>query len=79
MVVFLLLFLEWFEGLVIFVGYEVIIEVKCLSLILIDNVDCFFVGYGYNVCIFDVFLVGKYLVFGGWDGKVIIWGMDKWE
>lgn len=44
-----------------------------------DNADRLLVGHGHNVCALDVSPRGTYLVSGGWDGKAIVWGTDKWE
>ncbi|KAK3991233.1 ubiquitin homeostasis protein lub1 [Cladorrhinum sp. PSN332] len=70
---------EWPDGLIVSAGQESIIEVKRSTLTATDNADRLLVGHGHNVCALDVSPRGGYLVSGGWDGKAIVWGTDKWE
>ena len=69
----------WPDGLIVSAGQESIIEVKRPTLTATDNADRLLVGHGHNVCALDVSPRGTYLVSGGWDGKAIVWGTDKWE
>ncbi|KXX78574.1 Ubiquitin homeostasis protein lub1 [Madurella mycetomatis] len=69
----------WPEGLIVSAGHEAIIEAKRPSLTTTDNADRLLIGHGHNVCALDVSPRGTYLVSGGWDGKALVWGTEKWE
>ncbi|KAK4230994.1 ubiquitin homeostasis protein lub1 [Podospora fimiseda] len=70
---------QWPDGFIVSAGQETIIEVKRPTLTATDNADRLLVGHGHNVCALDMSPRGDYLVSGGWDGKAIVWGTDKWE